>query len=1218
MYLKKLEMIGFKSFAESMVVGFQPGITAIVGPNGCGKSNIVDAVLWVLGEQSTKALRSDRMEDVIFNGSETRRPINLCEVILTVGDVSGDVAGRFGDYEELAISRRLFRTGESEYRINKTPCRLKDIRDLLIDTGAGHKGHTIIEQGKVDQLLNASPLERRELIEETAGISKYKLRKAEAERKLESTHQNLLRVRDIIGEVKRQINVLDRQVKKTEIYQALQSESRGLELKLLISEYQTHHQTLSETLKQIADLKTNESERLADLSRIEAETQAIKTDAVQKETVLASLRQSAYDTQTLIHRQENRIELLQSQIRTWEELRAKLIQDQSRLDQSLAQSIAQREETERQQQEVAAVLSDRQRRLTVQETAMTEVNGHLSAQDSALEENKTRLFVTLGAMTDVKNQTASLESRKKEIQRIQEKGRAELSSVENQLDQSGQLLASEQSRLARLMEETARIEAEQSRVSEALTGKQSALGASADRMLHLRETSTLTQARLTSLRENEKSLTTTQTGIRALLMERPEMNSRLHGIEDAHDVGMVADLLEVPKTYEPAIEAVLGDLLQGLLMDDHATIKEIIGQLKSSHRGRGLFLPRTPRSRMTPSFPNPGTAAGIVGPALEKVVVKPGYEAVARILLGHVLIVQDLDTALSLWNGNPIGYTIVTLEGEVVSPEGLLWGGHRTESQQGLLKTRREIREVEDEAIRLETDLARAEAEKSALTADLDRLILLQQEIAAGRQRQESDGAAQRQTIALLEAERARLKERRGLIQTEQALEAQDAGTVEQALAETLRRLDDRLQEQQRIEAELVRLQESARDLSEKRETLRSEVTQLKVDVSALIQREEALAREQNRLGDEQIALKEQQLRHAAEATTLESKGLGARQDIQETEKAIGDLSVQLSETQLRLSAETESYTADLGRIKQLEDRLGRTRADLGRVEKTLNELDVRQTELNLRIKHLAEQASTHYQTVLETAAGETTEPIDPVDPILAQERLTELRAKLEELGPVNLAAIDEYKELDERHRFLTTQEGDLTQSIEDMQSAISKINQTTREMFHSTYTALREKFKEVFRNFFVGGEADLVLLDEHNALESGIEIVAQPPGKRLKSITLLSGGEKALTAIALLFASFLIHPSPFCVLDEIDAPLDEENIRRFLKVLRQMTDHSQFLIITHNKRTMEHADLLYGVTMEEAGVSKLVSVKLEGNGNGHTTVKPNIRAAETSPTATA
>jgi chromosome segregation protein len=737
-------------------------------------------------------------------------------------------------------------------------------------------------------------------------------------------------------------------------------------------------------------------------------------------------------------------------------------------------------------------------------------------------------------------------------------------------------------------------------------------------MNRLRETFTLTQARLASLHENEKSLTTTQTGIRALLSERPEVNNRLHGIEDAHDVGMVADLLEVPKAYEPAIEAVLGDLLQGLLMDDHATIKEIIAQLKSSHRGRGLFLPRTPRSRMMPSFPNPGTIAGIVGPALEKVVVKPGFEAVARILLGHVLIVQDLDTALALWNGNPIGYTIVTLEGEVISPEGLLWGGHRTETQQGLLKTRREIREVEDEAIRLETELARAEAEKSALMADLDRLIQNQQEITAQRQRLESDGAAQRQTIALLSADRARLEERRGLLQLEQSQEAQEADTVERALAETLRRLDDRNQEQQRIETELARLQESTRDLSEKRESLRSEVTQLKVDVSGLIQREEALGREQNRLQDEQAALKEQRLRHATEAANLESKGNAARQDILETEKAIGGLSAQLTETQHRLSVETESYTADLVRIKQLEDSLGRTRAELGRVEKTLNEMELRQTELNLRIEHLTEQATTHYQTVLETAAGEADESIDSVDPILAQERLAELRAKLELLGPVNLAAIDEYKELDERHRFLTTQEGDLTQSMEDMQSAITKINRTTQEMFNSTYTTLREKFKEVFRNFFVGGEADLVLLDERNPLESGIEIVAQPPGKRLKSISLLSGGEKALTAIALLFASFLIHPSPFCVLDEIDAPLDEENIRRFLKVLRQMTDHSQFLIITHNKRTMEHADLLYGVTMEEAGVSKLVSVKLEGNGNGHAAVKPAARAAETSPTATA
>jgi chromosome segregation protein len=351
---------------------------------------------------------------------------------------------------------------------------------------------------------------------------------------------------------------------------------------------------------------------------------------------------------------------------------------------------------------------------------------------------------------------------------------------------------------------------------------------------------------------------------------------------------------------------------------------------------------------------------------------------------------------------------------------------------------------------------------------------------------------------------------------------------------------------------------------------------------------------------------------------SLESKGLAARQDIQETEKAIGVLSVQLSETQQRLTAETESYTADLAQIKQLEDRLGRTRIELGRVEKALGEMELRQTELTLRLEHLSEQATTHYQTVLETAAAATTEAIEPVDPIFAQERLTELRAKLEQLGPVNLAAIDEYKELDERHRFLTTQEGDLTQSIEDMKSAISKINRTTQEMFHATYTALREKFKEVFQNFFVGGQADLVLVDEHNALESGIEIVAQPPGKRLKSITLLSGGEKALTAIALLFASFLIHPSPFCVLDEIDAPLDEENIRRFLKVLRQMTDHSQFLIITHNKRTMEYADLLYGVTMEEAGVSKLVSVKLESNSHSHAAVQSNSITTESSAAAAA
>jgi len=1210
MYLKKLEMIGFKSFAESTVVTFQPGITAIVGPNGCGKSNIVDSILWVLGEQSTKALRSDKMEDVIFNGSETRRPLNLSEVILTVGDVSGEVAGQFGDYQEIEISRRLFRSGESEYRINKTPCRLRDIRDLLIDTGAGHKGHTIIEQGKVDQLLNASPLERRELIEETAGITKYKLRKAEAERKLEATNQNLLRVRDIIGEVKRQINALDRQVKKTEAYQALQSESRDLELKLLVSEYRARRESLTETLAEIAGHQSGEATLRAELSRVEAEAQEMKTAALQKEGSLASLRQSAYDTQTLIHRQENRIELLQNQIHTWEEQRAKLVQEAARLELSFAQSVTRLEETQGQHREVAEVLTERKGRMTVQETALTGVDGQLTAQDAAIEENKTRLFEAMAALTEVKNETASLESRQKEIQRIQEKGRGELASVDQQREQAALLLAAEQARLSALLDEGARIDSEGMELDGTLSARQTAAGELADQILRLREKSTLAQARLASLIENEKALTTTQTGIRALLQAQPEVNNRLHG--------MVADLLDVPKAFEPAIEAVLGDQLQGFLTDDQATTKEIIGRLKTSRGGRGLFLPRSPRTRMAPSFPNPGTQPGIVGPALAQVVVQPGFEAVARILLGHVLIVQDLDTALSLWNGNPIAYTIVTLEGEVVSPEGLLWGGHRSEAQQGLLKTRREIREVEDEAAGIAGELERAEAGKTALLAEIDRLTLEQQAIAARRRQQDTDSASERQTIALLDADRARLEERRALLQTELAQEARDAAAVERSLAETVHRMEERISNQQGIEAELARLQDATRELSGKRETLRAELTQLKVDVSGLVQRDETLTREAERLRAEQAAMKEQEQRHAAEGSGLESKDLAAREDIKETEGAIGVLGAQLSETQGKLSAETEAYTADLGRIKALEDHLSRTRGELGRVEKALQELEVRRTELTLRIEHLSEQAQTRYQTALETAAAEVQEGTESFDAVSAQERLTELRAKLDQLGPVNLAAIDEYKELDERHTFLTTQEVDLTQSIEDLKTAIAKINRTTQEMFFATYTTLREKFKEVFQNFFVGGQADLILVDEQNAWESGIEIVAQPPGKRLKSITLLSGGEKALTAIALLFASFLIHPSPFCVLDEIDAPLDEENIRRFLKVLRQMTDHSQFLIITHNKRTMEHADLLYGVTMEEAGVSKLVSVKLDGNGNGHAAVKPVVRTAETSTSAAA
>ena len=1211
MYLKKLEVIGFKSFGEATTVLFQPGITAIVGPNGCGKSNIVDAILWTLGEQSTKTLRSEKMEDVIFNGTETRKPLGLCESILTIGDVSGEISGQFGDFQEIAIRRRLFRSGESEYLINKIPCRLKDIRDLLIDTGAGHKGHTIIEQGKVDQLLNASPDDRRELIEETAGITKYKLRKAEAERKLESTRQNLLRVTDIINEVQRQINALNRQVKKTQTYQTLKDEAQQLDLKLLVSEYRMHQDSLAEVSLEKSNLSSRDASHRAELGRVETELTTLKTGAVDKETALASLRQSVHDVQMMIQRQENRIELLQSQIQSWEEQRTKLLQEQSRIEESISETEKLLETTLRRETELTETRTERQTRLEEQDTALNQFNDELSRQEATLEENKNQQFEALAHLTEIKNQLASLDSRKKEIQRIQEKGQSECSSVERQMNQVQQSLQQEETLLKELSERLSGQEGLRSLLDETLGQKQNALQTQAEEILGIREKMTLSQARLASLEENEKSLTTSQAGIRNLIFERSNSQDRLHGI--------VADLVEVSKTYELAIEAVLAEQLQGLLIEDHATIREILLQLKSGPRGRGLFIPKSPRLEARPVFPTSDDYSGVIGPALEQVTAKPGYEDVARALLGHILCVRDLDAAFTLWNGNSIDYTIVTMDGDVLEPSGLLWGGQASGSNQGLLETRRLVHEVGKETHSHESRLTHAESLRSTLTAEIHQLAQEQQELREQHQNLDREVSDQRQKTALVAADQDHLKERRALLRAEHEQEALEYGRVEEDLNRTQQQLKNIQQDQTRIDTELGLLQQKHRDQTEKRELLRSEVTQLKIDVTSMVQQEEALSKEKIRLVNEQDALRDQKQRNATEMANLESKSRAAHQDTLNTEGELTGLADQLTKALGHLSVQTESYTTELDHIKQVEIQLSEVRAELTRLEKLLQEQEIRQAELKLRLTHLTEQASTQHQISLEEMSEA---PVESIPDDSTREamgfRLNELRTKLDQLGPVNLAAIDEYKELEERHRFLTTQEADLKQSVDDLHAAISKISRTTKDLFLAAYSELRVKFREVFQEFFVGGQADLILLDENNPLDSGIEIMAQPPGKRLRSISLLSGGEKALTAIALLFSSFLIHPSPFCILDEIDAPLDDENIRRFLTVLRKMLNHSQFLIITHNKRTMEQADALYGVTMEEPGVSKLVSVRVESNGNGHAPSPTAPIGERSSPTATA
>jgi chromosome segregation protein len=1206
MYLKKLELVGFKSFSDPTSVTLQSGITSIVGPNGCGKSNIVDALLWVLGEQSTKTLRSDKMEDVIFNGSESRKPINMAEVTLTVSGVtSQEVLNRWGEFHELSICRRLFRTGESDYLINRIPCRLKDIREVLIDTGAGHKGHTIIEQGKVDQLLNTSATERRGLIEDTAGIGKYKIRKAEAERKLEATHQNLLRVRDIISEVKRQIQGLDRQVRRTEAYNAHREEAMRLEQGLLVDDYRNHQRDLQSVEGRIGEVQTAESALLAQLGTIDARIQESRSELAEKERALTEIRQKTYDLQTQIHQKESRIELLRSQMAGWEDQRRHFTEEQERLSQARERCVTDLERVVAQQQETRESLERLRQTLETREAAHRDLEERIAGREAELERDKTRIFELLGLIAEDKNQVAALESRSSEIVRAQEKSRSDLSAVDEQIRGKEDARNREQELLTEQERRIGEIRGRQAHAAETILERRNGLAELDRNLISHREDLTRLEAQLASLREQEESLLSAQMSLREHLRTEADLMDRFSGI--------VADGFSVEGIYERAIEAVLGDRLQALIAEDHAAIENAISKLKTSGSARSVFIPKTPR--MKPGVHGLSARDGVVGPALAFVTPRPGFENLVQALLGGAVIVRDLKTGLEIWREQPLSEILVTLDGEVVFPSGMVTGGQSPDNQKGFLQVRRRRAEMESALDGLRNGLSESETRRAGEAGELERLTAEQDSLLESLHRAEIETTAQREKVNAIEGERERLMETRSLLEAEDRQRADEIREISDSLRTFREKIGELEGEHGRIQERMSSGQESLSNWDDERRALSSELTQLKVDLTSLTERNEVLFREDQRLGHERDGLEERLAQRKNEADGLADRIQTAKRDSAVTEAEIASLAQGLSGVQSELSAKSEQVADHLSQLRAMEEDQSRTRGEAGRIEHQLKELQIREAELKLKLETLTERLQTGHSTTPEEAAGRF--EAEPIEREAAVSRLAELRIKMEQMGPVNLAAPEEYRELEERYQFLTGQEQDLSRSVEDLQKAIQKINRTARELFLSAYQSLRVKFREVFCDFFQGGQADLILEDESNPLESGIEIVAQPPGKRLRHISLLSGGEKALTAISLLFASFLIHPTPFCVLDEIDAPLDEENTRRFLRALRQMTGHSQFIVITHNKRTMEQADILYGVTMEEAGVSKLVSVRLESGGNGSSGNHAHVETVG-SPTATA
>jgi chromosome segregation protein len=1184
MKIKRVDVCGFKSFSEKITLGFPPGVTALVGPNGCGKSNIVDAIRWALGEQSYKQLRGKCMEDVIFNGSESTKPVGMAEVILTFSNENGHPIVDYLDFTEISVGRRLFRSGESEYFINKVPCRLKDITDLFLGTGVGHRAYSIVEQGKMDFVLNAKPEERRILIEEAAGITKYKERKAAALRKMEATQQNLLRLSDVIGEIKRQMNSLNRQAKRAERYKAYREEMRALELGQAAQTCRKLESQRKEMQASLQALQDAEIKATSEIKEVEALSERIKVNLLDLERDLTAHQERHSEIEGAIQKHETQVELA---VREQDNLQKQAL----RAQEEIGKLTQQKEENERETQRYEGDRRDLDERiasqtafLTGKEKILLEAKGKNAAAEQALSQEKNTLVDLLTHRAHLKNVVIDLKRRSEELARSQGKIAKEREEAELKVRETRALMAHLSQRLADLRNSRRQVEEERDRKTAEGKELKRSLSDLQESLAAFREPLNLKSSRLSSLLELQRNFEGYQEGVRAILLKRLAQGPSQNGI-----YGLVEDIIETEPKYECVVESVLGERLQYIIVQSHQESLEAIDYLKVQRSGRSSFIPLQVKESPV-SAPACPPQDGVI-PLLDVVKVKDGFAHLASYLFGDVWVVSDLRQAIDLWNRDSFWKTLVTLDGEVLHPSGVLTGGSKEQVGSGTFHRKREIRDLTQSTEALRQEVASLEGSQEQLSSNIKNLEASLDGLAQALHREDLQILREEKELEQHQVELQRWMQKIETLQfeesqlSEEQLELKERARENEAAIEACDLLKDEK------EKALRRREEDLQTWKTQIEGLVAETTEVKVLLGALEEKRQSLeqnlerARRSSQETESLFSLRREEFQECIRLSGV------AQEHQREAEAELHHLLSEHQDLQSHLERKKEALLREREKLEKAESDGRERREALQALTEQKSALSMKLMELDLNLKHILSNVEERHRISPESLLAREDER-DYFSPEM-EARLGELKSLIESMGEVNLMAIQEYEESKNRLEFLTEQEADLVQSLEALDQAIKKINRTSRKRFAATFEAVNQKFKETFTDLFNGGRAELVLVDESNLLETGVEIIAQPPGKKLQNVHLLSGGEKALTAVALIFALFFINPSPFCLLDEVDAPLDDANIGRFNKMIRQLAEKYQIIIVTHNKRTMELADTLFGITMEEPGISKLISVKL-------------------------
>ena len=1206
MFLKNLTVLGFKSFADKTSLNFQPGVTAIVGPNGCGKSNVADAIRWVLGEQSAKALRGGEMADVIFNGTDTRKPLGMAEVSLTIGGVDEEHLNASGvevAYNEVTLSRRVFRDGGSEYFINKTPCRLRDVQQLFMGTGVGRTSYSIMAQGNITQILSSKPEDRRMVFEEAAGITKFRAQKKEALRKLEGTDQNLLRVSDLIREVKRQIGSLQRQAGKARRYKQFILELQHLDTQL------ARHQF---------DILQNEiKDREARSAKLQIEFEVCSEGVLRTENEIAQLR--------------GQVSELEQEISLWQQRGLELKGQSDQLEHRVQFNDERLRELEQQNSRALTEITQADERRLAAEQELVVVTKKLEDATARLEEYRQSMETRRTALQTVENEARTLQELLRKAQADAFASAQQLSRVRNEINTLDIQAQGQVVRLEKLASEKLELEEERSRLDSRLReftehtqaeqlSFQTHRGTVEERQQRVREI----QQEISKVSQELDMALRDQAGKRSRLLVLEQLQTDHEGftggalavLKTARDVlGSLADKIKVPEPHVFAIETALGQQLQLVLLKEPAAAQFILSDLTKTKKGRasiaalGLLSAEAAESETGPA-PDGAT------PALSVIEADESVRQLLSRLLGRTLIVPDLATATSLFQQQPSRWDFVTLGGELLNRHGIFTGGAGNGSGQAsasILGRKNQIAELVAVVQAMQEKVSEASRRKGSLQSELS-------ELQAGLQQAQSELRTQEVAIATRQGEfRALENSMRVLLQKIDTVRY-ETETLSKRDQESRGRRDGLAARIVEVETRERELHASIADLTSKIEGLRQQreaantaFTEVKI---AFATEEQLKQSAQNQLRPLEGRIRE--LTHLAAQRKGEIASFLTRKeqavcDMEAARQKIGQIAHEREQTSARAGETMRQKEAVAASLFERETELRGQRTRQTGLQQERGGLEVELAQKSMAVQNLRERIQQKYQISLEDVRSECititiAQEGPPVVQTLTPEEMAAsgaatdwdsvaqqvgvLQKKLDDLGPVNLVAIEEYEEIDQRHQFLTAQHDDLVKAKEQLLDVINRINTQTKAMFAETFEKIRANFQAMFTEVFGGGKADLILVDGGDVLESGIDIVARPPGKQLQSITLLSGGEQTMTAVALLFSIYQVKPSPFCVLDELDAPLDESNINRFIRILQRFLVHSQFVIITHNKRSIAMADILYGVTMQEQGVSRIVSVK--------------------------